>query len=238
MGLFFGQNKITESGPVVSNIKYGRLYNWYAVSNANFAPEGWHVPTLSDIEETLIFIDPTYNPYTLRTYNGHSNIAGNKLNEANLSYWDDITGFTNEYHFDSRGMGNRHATSPINDGYFWQKGNGDIWINAEEDSANALVMSLSAGYSSADVWAYNKKTGMGVRLVKDDSTLVPSLTDIDGNIYTTVKIGNKVWTNRYWACTKLNNSVAIPNIINVTSWQTLSTGAYSNYNNDLANVFL
>ena len=30
------------------NLGYGLLYNWYAISNANFAPTGWKVPTLTE----------------------------------------------------------------------------------------------------------------------------------------------------------------------------------------------
>lgn len=62
-----------------------------------------------------------------------------------------------------------------------------------------------------------------------------SLTDQDGNIYKTVKIGNQTWMAENLRTTKYNDGTPIPNISNDNDWQYLSTGAYCNYNN-LSNV--
>jgi uncharacterized protein (TIGR02145 family) len=37
--------------------KYGKLYNWYAVNDPRgLAPEGWHVPTLDELQNMISFI--------------------------------------------------------------------------------------------------------------------------------------------------------------------------------------
>jgi len=62
-----------------------------------------------------------------------------------------------------------------------------------------------------------------------------SLTDPDGNIYTTVKIGNQVWTVDNLKTTKYNDGISIPNVTDNEYWSGLGTGAYCYYGNDIAN---
>jgi len=65
-----------------------------------------------------------------------------------------------------------------------------------------------------------------------------TITDIDGNIYTTVKIGNQEWTVENLKTTKYNDGTAIPNVTEsgvaggTTGWWNLSTGAYCYYDNN------
>jgi len=62
-----------------------------------------------------------------------------------------------------------------------------------------------------------------------------SLTDQDGNIYKTVRIGNQTWMAENLRTTKYNDGTPIQNVSNDDDWLQLSTGAYCNYNN-LSNV--
>lgn len=57
------------------------------------------------------------------------------------------------------------------------------------------------------------------------------VTDIDGNIYQTVKIGKKWWMATNLRVTHYRNSDPIPKVTDITEWQSLSTGAYCNYRN-------
>jgi uncharacterized protein (TIGR02145 family) len=59
-----------------------------------------------------------------------------------------------------------------------------------------------------------------------------TVTDIDGNTYQTVKIGNQVWMAENLKVTHCRNGEAIPNVTDGTAWAALSTGAYCNYDND------
>lgn len=58
-----------------------------------------------------------------------------------------------------------------------------------------------------------------------------SMTDIDGNIYKTITIGNQTWMAENLRVTKYNNGVSIPNIVDNEEWASLTTGAFCNYNN-------
>lgn len=63
-----------------------------------------------------------------------------------------------------------------------------------------------------------------------------TVTDIDGNIYRTIKIGDQWWTADNIKVTHYRNGDAIPNVTDGSTWASLTTGAYCNYNNDEANV--
>ena len=62
------------------------------------------------------------------------------------------------------------------------------------------------------------------------------LTDIDGNIYEIVKIGNQWWMAENLKVTRYQNGDSIPNITNSIIWPNVRTGAYSSYNNDTNNI--
>jgi len=61
----------------------------------------------------------------------------------------------------------------------------------------------------------------------------PSVTDIDGNTYGTVKIGTQVWMTENLRTKKLNDGTPIPNVTNGTDWINLTSPAYANCNNTL-----
>jgi uncharacterized protein (TIGR02145 family) len=63
-----------------------------------------------------------------------------------------------------------------------------------------------------------------------------TMTDIDGNIYRTVKIGTQWWMAENLKATHYRNGDAIPHVTNDAEWENLTSGAYCNYNNDTANV--
>ncbi len=62
------------------------------------------------------------------------------------------------------------------------------------------------------------------------------MTDIDGFVYNTVKIGNQVWMKENLKTTRYCDRSVIPLISSASAWSTTTSGAYSSYNNDNANV--
>ena len=63
-----------------------------------------------------------------------------------------------------------------------------------------------------------------------------TITDIDGNIYQTIKIGNQWWMTENLKVTRYRNGDTIPNVWDDFKWDQLSTGAYCAYDNNQKNA--
>lgn len=63
-----------------------------------------------------------------------------------------------------------------------------------------------------------------------------TITDIDGNIYKTIKIGTQTWMMENLKTTRYRNGTAIPNLTDPTAWSMDGSGAYCNYDNSSANA--
>lgn len=59
-----------------------------------------------------------------------------------------------------------------------------------------------------------------------DSPSALTVTDIDGNVYETVKIGNQIWMKENLRTSHYRNGDLIPNVRGNTDWTNLSTGAW------------
>lgn len=57
-----------------------------------------------------------------------------------------------------------------------------------------------------------------------------SVTDIDGNVYKTIKIGNQEWMSENLSVTHYRNGDAIPHIRERDVWEMMQRGGYCNYN--------
>ena len=60
------------------------------------------------------------------------------------------------------------------------------------------------------------------------------VTDIDGNTYNTVQIGTQVWMSENLKTSRYRNGGSIPYVVGNTEWGALTTGAWSNYDHDVA----
>ena len=79
-------------------------------------------------------------------------------------------------------------------------------------------------------------TGYGSTMSFTTIATTGTVTDIDGNTYQTVKIGEQWWMAENLKVTHYRNGDAIPNVTNDTTWSDLTTSAYCNYNNNSSNA--
>ena len=141
---------------LANNAKYGKLYNWYAVSktsngNKNVCPTGWHVPT--DAEWTV-----------LTDYLGGTILAGGKMKEVGTTNWNSPnTDATNTSLFSGLPGGYRY-----NGGNYYGIGYGGYWWSSTEyDTSNAWLRSLYNGTGNAGSGFNYKDYGLSVRCLRD-----------------------------------------------------------------------
>jgi uncharacterized protein (TIGR02145 family) len=70
-------------------------------------------------------------------------------------------------------------------------------------------------------------SGLDIRMLPNAG----NVTDADGNVYQSVKIGTQTWTVTHFRSTKYNDGTAIPLITDNTAWANRTAGAYCYYNN-------
>jgi len=131
---------------------YGRLYNWYAVTdNRNICPAGWHVPTDADW-------------YQLINYLGGESVAGGKLKESAPGHWlIPNTGATNVSGFTALPGGYRSSkgTYHILDTYTF------YWTSTSYSDNVAWSWFLQNNSEGATRIENLKTFGFSVRCVKD-----------------------------------------------------------------------
>ena len=110
-----------------------------------------------------------------------------------------------------------------------------------------LVLFFSCNLASAQDTLYIYRAGIvvikravseidSISFYKNQSTPVPeSVSDIDGYVYRTIKIGNQIWMTENLKTTKYNDGSSIPFITDSYQWMSSFTGGYSWYNNDPSN---
>jgi len=76
---------------------------------------------------------------------------------------------------------------------------------------------------------------LAIATCKKDKATPATVTDIDGNVYHTVKIGTQTWMVENLRTTHYNDNTPIENITDNTAWKNSDGPAYSWYNNDITN---
>jgi uncharacterized protein (TIGR02145 family) len=219
---------VTLGDDEVSN---GRLYNWYALDG--IAPDGWHVPSAAEYDELITGL-------------GGVEDAGIKLKHT--EGWGDYAG-NNESGFGILPAGYRlYSIYNIGDfrtfgefAAFWttttaiEQPGSAIALYCQQDHMLFLLDDGTYEDNYTDFWL-----GYSIRLIRDDLTGYvegETLTDPDGNVYDTVRIGDQVWLKQNYASTKYANGDDIANVTDGAAWAALETGAYCNYDNDESYVF-
>jgi uncharacterized protein (TIGR02145 family) len=134
----------------INNRKYGKLYNWYAVSptsngNKNLCPIGWHVP--SDEDWTI-----------LSDYLGGDTVSGGKLKEIGAINWANTNiNVSNSSLFTGLPGGSRRVQ-----GNYINLGYGGQWWTTIGNYFN--IGSLGIG---ARIYPEDKRVGLSVRCIRD-----------------------------------------------------------------------
>jgi uncharacterized protein (TIGR02145 family) len=128
------------------NEKYGKLYNWYAVTDSRgLAPEGWHIPTKEDFE-LLIWYVGNDGYAMLESGSGKNGRGTNRSGFSALLAGCSFGGWCCYLH---------EVT------YFWSS-----TVNSK---GRVYCLGLFYGDSVIDLSAaWNKNDGFSVRCVKDD----------------------------------------------------------------------
>jgi uncharacterized protein (TIGR02145 family) len=100
------------------------------------------------------------------------------------------------------------------------------------DAINDVIAITKTGYLNYQGIVMNSdSSGMTIKLVASAGTV----TDTDGNVYQTVKIGTQIWMAENLKTTRYNNGLSIPLISDSVAWSNLKASGFCWYNNDSVN---
>ena len=218
-----------------SNVHYGFLYNWYAITDPKGLPiNGWRV---EDVIEGFAF----------RTYLGGELTGGGKL--KSLAGFDAPNGgATNEFNFNGVGTGIRNNIGEFEG--FRQKvtyatsddlGGDDSRGFTLSYNGTSFIFTFTYKYMGSSI--YFKRDATLLELALPDGTLTDDYIGNDGTHYRTAKISDYIFTIDPIKETKFRDNSWIPGFdggvytqISDATWLTLTTPALCAYNNDLNNV--
>jgi len=122
-------------------------------------------------------------------------------------------------------------------GGYNNSGNGDLTLNDLDIGDYTITWGAVAGWITPPGEMQTLTAGATITFtgtyVEEGSGTV---TDIDGNVYQTIKIGDQWWMMENLKVTHYRNGDAIPHVTDNGTWEGLTSGAYCEYNNDPGNV--
>ncbi len=231
MGLVYsyGQRDISQR----LNPPYGNsLHKKYAVYGTDCSglmikllrDAGINIPncTVSAFETTLTNVLKN-NPDSIKLENkGH--LAVSEIESGDIIYWL------------STGLNHIGIVSKLSNGgkiVFQSNGTGTPADSLDQAKNLGLTrgvhpINLITAINGRGYWGANYKI---LRLKPGDSTC----TDIDGNVYRTIRIGTQVWMAENLKTTRYKDGSAIPTGLSDAAWQATTSGAYAIYDNNVAN---
>ncbi len=138
-----------DNDEIANNNTYGVLYNWYAISNENLCPPGWHIPSAEewDILASLFEDNP----------------AG-ELKETGTVHWETSSAnVTNSTGFTALPGGLRSSIGRF-EGI---RRYGVWWTTTEGSHSNFASRTLYTEQKTVQPGQFPRLAGLSVRLVKD-----------------------------------------------------------------------
>lgn len=135
-----------------NSLTYGKLYNWYAVTdNRKIAPDGWHIPSEAEWATLIAFL-------------GGESVAGGKLRETGTEHWlSPNSTATNSSGFTGLGTGYCKVNGDFDELNF----NTYFWTTTEFDINTSISYGFD-GFSTESFHSdYSKQNGFPVRCIMD-----------------------------------------------------------------------
>ncbi len=202
---------------------YGLLYNWYAVDDSRgLCPTGWHVPTDAEWTELTDFL-------------GGASVAGGQMKttgtlSADTGLWESPNGAaTNSSGFSGLPGGGRNSFS----GYFNQGFYGFWWSSSDPFPPFAVNRNLQYVGGLAGQNEESKQDGFSVRCLEGGCPA--TVTDVDGNVYNVVGIGDQCWMAENLKVEHYRNGSTIPTGLSDSAWGVTTSGAFAVYDDVAAN---
>ncbi|MFZ4740772.1 MAG: PEGA domain-containing protein [Bacteroidales bacterium] len=117
----------------------------------------------------------------------------------------------------------------------------DLYIDNNKVGLTPYKGNITFGNHTIRIEQSEKKAEKNINIAQSGGetnfvlSFVETVTDFDGNVYHTIKIGTQVWLKENLKTTHYRNGDAIPNVTDNTTWSNLNTAAYCNYNNKASN---
>ena len=174
VGSWLNYNNDSQLGNI-----YGKLYNWYAVTDSrSLCPTGWKVPNEADWNTLIDFLDPGNNHFSEAS---QSHFAGGMMKSVGTQFWlNPNEGATNESGFTGLPAGN-YMFSDFNE----LGQNGSWWSLNQRDWFEGWMRGVAFSTDNLARYAHGKSRGLSVRCVK---TNVSGIDEIKLNNRTLIKI--------------------------------------------------
>lgn len=129
---------------------------------------------------------------------------------------------------------------PIDDAYvvsssnvsFLNQGNFTFFTCSTVDSIRIVKMNPFEFGNWQTIYLNDLESNLGILTLCGGDTLVTdTVSDIDGNIYNTVLVGDQWWMTENLKATHYSNGLEIPNLIDSLAWLNATSGAMCDYDN-------
>ncbi|MFO7891378.1 MAG: FISUMP domain-containing protein [bacterium] len=226
-------------------------FDWVSVSNASYYE--------LEVDNSSYFSSPEINQTSLTSsgYTASSSLSDDtyywrvraKDSQGNWGGWSSSWDFTitslylniSTTSLSLSSSSNSQDSFTISSNTGWSVSDDATWLSVSptsgSDGGTVTVTATSANTSTSSRSGTVTVSGTGVssktvNVTQAGGAETGIMTDQDGNVYQTVKIGNQWWMAENLKVTHYRNGDPIPNITSDSEWTGLSTGAYCVYDNN------
>ena len=207
----------------------GLLYNWpaamYGAASSNtipsyvqgICPEGWHLPSDAEWTQLTTYVG-SQSEYTC---DDNSSYIAKAL--AATTGWNTNTNIcavgNDPIGNNATGFGALPAGYYNSNDYYYSGNTVYFWSSTEYNNSYTYYRNLYYGTANVNRSYNNKSIGYSVRCLRDvdvSSFIIsscpgtPTVTDIDGNTYNTVQIGNQCWMRENLRTTRYADGTVVP----------------------------